>query len=234
MIAGPPAMRKTHGRIKTIVGMVSMTGSRAARASNLVSASCRISADKVLSAEVSGVPYLHGLDQRGAQALVAFDACPGAQIDQCDPASETMWSSLAVCASSWATSRWAALQFGGDPYDGGAEGEACLGADHHHIQGIRQTEHPIGPGSAGAASRRSNPAPSVRPRPPTGGGQVAGRAPADRRCATCIQASDGKPAISRSLAPMYTARPFAPCSPDVASVFSSSVRVPADSSRCAE
>jgi len=57
MIAGPPAMRKTHGRIKSIVGMVSMTGRRAARSSYLVSASWRISADNVLSAEVSGVPY---------------------------------------------------------------------------------------------------------------------------------------------------------------------------------
>ena len=49
MIAGPPAMRKTHGRIKSIVGMVSITGRRAARASNFTSASWRISAESVLA-----------------------------------------------------------------------------------------------------------------------------------------------------------------------------------------
>jgi hypothetical protein len=40
-----------------IVGIVSRTGSRAARASNRVNISCRISADSTRSASVSGVPY---------------------------------------------------------------------------------------------------------------------------------------------------------------------------------
>ena len=39
------------------IGSVSMVGNRAADSSNFVNASCRISADKVRSASVSGVPY---------------------------------------------------------------------------------------------------------------------------------------------------------------------------------
>ena len=57
MPAGPPTIMKTQGRMKAIMGIVSKTGRRAARSSNLVSAAVRISLDRVRSESVNGVPY---------------------------------------------------------------------------------------------------------------------------------------------------------------------------------
>ena len=124
--------------------MVSMTGRRAARCLEFGQRVLPHFRGQRLERGGQRGAVLHGLDQCGAQALVAIDASPVPRLASAIRASDTIWSSFAVCASSWATSRCALCSSVATRITAGAEGQARLGADHHHVQRVGQAQLQLG------------------------------------------------------------------------------------------
>ena len=89
--------------MNTIVGSVSITGSRAARP-RTGSASPAAFPPTACAAPRSAACRTHGLDQRGDQSLVAVEAGPRAQVAERDPAVGHAASSFAVSRNSCAIS----------------------------------------------------------------------------------------------------------------------------------
>ena len=122
--------------MKTIIGIVSSTGSRAALPSNFTSISCRCSAESARSACVIGVPYCMDWISTAGQSARALQPGALAEVDQCRPGIGVHLHLVRGPRQFLGDRRVGIADLGSDPLDARLQAQPGLAANHHHIQRI--------------------------------------------------------------------------------------------------
>ena len=138
--AGPSSTMNKVGRMNTIIGTVSIAGSRAAFSSARVNRAARDSADRTRNDWASGVPNLAVCCSVLTMARMASEVGAVVEIVERHPAVRQKGQLGGGDRELLGEFGKAVGEFARDPQQGRIEAEPGLGANHHQVEPVRQRQ----------------------------------------------------------------------------------------------